>query len=294
MEVEFLSNMRYQLMVTVEEWQQWLNKINLFVRYQQKQQNMCYPASLPIGLPSPPIMSEYAPFNPALAGYRYQSTVLNPLQGEPRGRKRSIGDAHIQDAHGMLPPYKRLISQPSTPQRGTNMMLRPRPRMNDLELAPELSPSRRQTLQASFLRTMPAGKMQLHPSYPSSQPQSLHSGQSNSVSPTHLQVSTHPSAGSSPTTSSISQYSCHSRGPSLGYSPTSLAMQQRNSPYAPVQPVQRLVGRYQPIFNSSQMHSDSKEYLWYSQLSAGNARPVYNGHVPLSLQDVPYEYRADR
>lgn len=294
MEVEFLSNMRYQLMVTVEEWQQWLTKINLFVRYQQKQQQSCYRSRRPISLPSPPIMSDYVLYNMAPTAYRYQTTILNPMQTEPRGRKRSIGDAYIQDVQGMLPPHKKILSQPTTPKRGTNMMLRPR--VNDLELVRDLSPSRRQSLHASYLRTMPnmANKMQPLPFFQPSQTQSLHSGQSSSVSPNHLQVSTQPSVGSSPTNSSVSQYSCHSRGPSHGYSPTSLAMQQRNSPYAPVQPVQRLVGRYQPIFSSAQMQSNAEEYLWYSRLAAGSVQPIYNGHVPTSAQDVPYIYHVDR
>lgn len=287
MEVEFLSNMRYQLMVTVEEWNQWLQKINMFVRYQQKQQTMTFASinNLPIGLPSPTSPYEYAPFPLSNNGYRYQATLLNPMQMEGRGRKRSLGDAHI-DLHCMLPPHKKIISQPSTPQRGSSMMLRPRPEQTSYR---DISPLRKQNMQTHVMRALPSiTNKSLTPAIPATRPAPSQRSTYSSLSPSHLQVGNVPSTGTSPTTSSISHFSSHSHGPALGYSPTSLALQHRDSPYAPVQPVQRLVGRYQPIFNPAQVAPTAQQSLWYSQLAAGSNQPVYSGQLPLSLHGSPY------
>lgn len=291
MEVEFLSNMRYQLMVTVEEWNQWLQKINMFVRYQQKQQTMQQTMNftsinhMPIGLPSPTSPYEYSPFPSSNNGYRYQTTLLNPMQLEVRGRKRSLGDAHI-DLHCMLPPHKKIISQPSTPQRGSTMMLRPRP---EQVFNGEISPQRKQNMPSSIMRTLrPITNKSLVPASNPVRPAPSQRSTYSSLSPSHLQVGNVPSTGSSPTTSSISHFSSHSHGPALGYSPTSLALQHRDSPYAPVQPVQRLVGRYQPIFNPAQVATTAQQSLWYSQLAAGSNQSVYSGRLPLSLHGSPF------
>lgn len=294
MEVEFLSNMRYQLMVTLEEWQQWLQKINLFVRYQQKQQtlNMHKAIAMPMGMVSPPLIYDYgSPMRPFNSSNTYSparlpsqpSIVLPP---STRSRKRSIGDIQT-DIFNMLPPHKKMISQPVTSLRPNGLTQK----NMDQYAQYDVSPSKRQQLQASMSRTLPPlGKFipntNLTPSYPLSY--SGYSTHSSSLSPTHLQVSTHHSSRGSPTTSSLSPYSSHSHAPVLGCSPTSLAMQHRNSPYAPVQPVQRLVGKYQPIFHSLQMNPRSKQSLWYSQLAAGSQQPIYNGQVPLSAHGSPY------
>lgn len=271
-------------MVTTEEWQQWLIKINLFVRYQQKQQAMSLAHVSPRGLPSPPSLYDYAPS----VGYvnhnqRQYTSQQNLYQPDPRGRKRSLGDAQFSDIHSMLPPYKRIQSQPSTPQRSTPVRL-------DQRTTHDVSPSKRAAPPTSVGRHAPV--MHKFSAFPLNLPvpaaQSQHSGQSSNLSPSYLHAGAMASSGSSPTTSSISQYSNHSHGQALGYSPASLALQHRNSPYAPVQPVQRLVGKYQPIFNPSHLNSLGKQSLWYSQLAAGPQQPVYNAKVPLSAHGSPH------
>lgn len=302
MEVEFLSNMRYQLMVHADEWLQWLHKINLFLRYQQQQRRALI-RPVPMGLPSPPSSYDYQPFTPPHAAYRHQipaSAQVSAPVLESRSRKRSLGDEYFPDMHSMLPPNKKLgSSQPSTPQRGTSMMLRST--RSEQPSTNELSPSKRHNGQGPFPRNIPLfshyqHKLPMPPinlAYPQ-QPLSAHSAysaHSSNLSPSYLQVGTLTSTVSSPTTSPTSQYSSHSHGAPSGQSPTSLAMRNRNSPYAPVQPVQRLVGKYQPIFNPSQLSAPQPQSLWYSQLAAGESQPIYRGRVPLSAQSSPYHYQ---
>lgn len=297
MEVEFLSNMRYQLMVSVEEWHQWLTKINMFLTYQQEQRrSLTFP--MQIGLPSPPCMSDKQHFAASMATWPGHFQMTPPVR-EFRGRKRSLGDEYFPDMYSMLPPHKKIVSsQPSTPNRSTNMLLR----STRSEQPPtiELSPSRHQR-QAATVRGMPPITSYSKLSMPAINltharqaisVHSNHSAHSNSLSPSYLQVSTQPSLVSSPTTSPISQYSSHSHGAVLNHrSPSSKAMQNRNSPYAPVRPVHRLVGRYQPVLRSSQHDSVCKESLRYSQLTAGGNQSLYNGRVPLSSQNSPYYFQ---
>ncbi|CCG81117.2 Putative uncharacterized protein [Taphrina deformans PYCC 5710] len=290
MEVEFLSNMRYQLMVTVEEWQGWLYKINLFVRYQQKQQVMCQITPMPRGLPSPPVLYDHGSYIPIHGvGYSTPQLELPPLS---RGRKRSLGDAHFPDTYNMLPPHKKMLSQPTTPHSNDDALSRFR--YAGLNNRHDTSPTRHQQLQASLLRTLPPpGKYHGTGSLNFMLPHYQGTIHNSAISPSHLQAG-QGTNGSSPTTSSISHFSSHSHGPALGYSPTSLALQHRNSPYAPVQPVQRLVGKYQPIFNPLQVNPQTKQSLWYNQVSAGVQQPVYHGKVPLSAQASPYGRVAKR
>ena len=249
MEVEFLSNVRYQLMVTMDEWKQWLQKINMFVTYQQRQAISRMPTAT--HLPSPPVSLDYS----------------NGMRPESRGRKRSIGD-YTTELHNMLPPHKRMSSQPTTPRKN-GLTLRSRagefyshdtsPVRRNIQPVPRVVPSQRNFKLPPTLSTSTSGP---------------HSH--CSLSPSHLQVAALPSVTTSPTNSSISHFSNHSHGAGYGYSPTSLALQHRTSPYAPVQPVQRLVHRYQPEFPSKM-----EQQLWYSQLAAGNAH-LYRGKVQRS------------
>lgn len=234
MEVEFLSNVRYQLMVTLDEWSQWLQKINMFVMYQQKQ--IASRCTAHLSLPSPPMLYDaFIPMAP-INGYRYTTNYMHPVQQESRGRKRSLGDP-VADYHNMLPPYKRMLSQPSTPRKNGQLL---RPRAGEMS---ERSPVRRR------VRAIPSQCAQSH----------------CSLSPSLLQIGTFQSTTSSPD-SSLSQISAHSHGAGYGYSPTSLALQHRASPYAPVQPVHRLIGNYKP-----QTTLQRKQQLWYQQVAAGQS-----------------------
>lgn len=299
MEVEFLSNMRYQLMVCVEEWQQWLIKINMFLRYQEGQRkSLKYP--IPMALPSPPSVLDAQHFAHAPACWQVPVQITPPYV-EVRGRKRSLGDEYFPEMFNMLPPSKRMVSSyPSTPNSGLKLVQRPS-RYEQSRLH-EVSPSKLPMhAAAAAFRCMPGHNQNtklLIPSMNLSHPQqtlgatgSNYSTHSSSLSPSYLQVGTQTSLGSSPTTSPISQYSNPSHGPTaMNLSPSSKALQKRNSPYAPVQPVQRLVGHYHPVYRSPQRHPVSKESLWYSQLTAGEGQPIYNGRVPLTAQNSPFYY----
>lgn len=278
MEVEFLSNVRYQLMVTCEEWQQWLSKINAFVCYQQKQLMSMVAKS--VNLPSPPALYDsYAPPVTSNA-FRYQNALMNPMQQDNRGRKRSLGD-YSTDILTMLPPHKRIASQPTTPKK-----LRCARASEHSSI--EISPTRKHESVGQMPRALPSHGLPHKLAPPSTTgscgPQSL-----SSLSPSYLQVGAFMSGGSSPTNSSISHFSTHSQPAGYAPSPTSFALHHRSSPYAPVQPVQRLVNRYQPSMQALPSHSlQQKQSLWYSQIAAGNQHPMYPGQVPLSAHGSPF------
>lgn len=74
MEVEFLSNMRYSLLTTEGEWDEWLNKLGSFYDYYEAARSLPSPA-LKLAIPSPtaplhssPLASPVAYANPGLSG----------------------------------------------------------------------------------------------------------------------------------------------------------------------------------------------------------------------------------
>ncbi|ORY76087.1 hypothetical protein BCR37DRAFT_383752 [Protomyces lactucae-debilis] len=246
MEVEFLSNMRYSLLVTVDAWQEWLVKINAFVQYQQRQQSLHTGTGL-VGLPSPPMLYEFSQ-----AGLLHPS-LLTPLQTQPGARKRSFEE----DFTVMLPPAK-VISLPTTPRRTFAMTTRSKMQ--------ERSPHRRQqSLMVPVQQQQPPQQQQ---QLLRGVPRALStSGKQLSLPPLHLAGyntgrlspmqysrtgSGHAGTTTSPTGSSASRFSLDSaafhHGPTGGTghasgtaTPTTMAMQHRHSPYGPVYQVQRLV-----------------------------------------------------
>ncbi|BFZ57737.1 hypothetical protein PYCC9005_004790 [Savitreella phatthalungensis] len=111
MEVEFLSNMRYQLNVTAEEWRFWLSKINAFKTYAacQRQLLLVDPTdhAAVVGLPSPPHF-----IDANAMGLEPASASIGGLAGS--ARKRSF-ESDISSDHSV----KRIMSQPTTPRRST-------------------------------------------------------------------------------------------------------------------------------------------------------------------------------
>ena len=61
MEVEFLSNMRYSLLVSAEEWEQWLDKVAGFWSYLELAQRPLPPVLSPLLIPSPVSRSFVSP-----------------------------------------------------------------------------------------------------------------------------------------------------------------------------------------------------------------------------------------
>ncbi len=63
MEVEFLSNMRYSLLVSSEEWEQWLDKLTAFWSYLELAQRPASPSPSPLLIPSPTHRSFISPLH---------------------------------------------------------------------------------------------------------------------------------------------------------------------------------------------------------------------------------------
>ncbi|KAI9810306.1 MAG: hypothetical protein M1827_006356 [Pycnora praestabilis] len=149
MEVEFLSNMRYSLFTSDQEWQEWHVKLGRFWNYFDKASRSpveVAPRSLgpptpalhmPPPLPSPPAsthasppyMTTYSPTNssyphpfavPAYFAPHLPSPASQMSEGDlrPTGRKRSHED-HMQE-----PPAKR-ITRPVAPSPASSLTLPP-------------------------------------------------------------------------------------------------------------------------------------------------------------------------
>lgn len=131
MEVEFLGNMRYSLLVTEKQWEEWLVKLARFREYLERARQVPSPAdllapspnALPVSaLPSPTTVQHFpSPLQPTLAGqspsasfYAKQSSgqgwpthaagqtpIWNPAS-TPLSRKRSMPEFDLSE-----PPAKR-------------------------------------------------------------------------------------------------------------------------------------------------------------------------------------------
>lgn len=131
MEVEFLGNMRYSLLVTKKQWEEWLLKLPRFREYLERARQLPSPAALLVpspsalpvsALPSPTTVQHFpSPLQPTLAGqspsasfYAKQSSgqgwpthaasqtpIWNPTS-TPLSRKRSM-----PEFDGSEPPAKR-------------------------------------------------------------------------------------------------------------------------------------------------------------------------------------------
>ncbi|KAK1597078.1 cyclin [Colletotrichum navitas] len=135
MEVEFLSNMRYSLLATKEEWEEWLVKLSCFAEYYeraQKQPTSPLSKSFTSPVPSPTATiqpaASFPPLTPSAANVfspntaipnttqtwpsTYHNAPISPLSGKHvvgmSTRKRSPEDDVTE------PPAKRLSRQPNT------------------------------------------------------------------------------------------------------------------------------------------------------------------------------------
>ncbi|KAK2039163.1 cyclin [Colletotrichum somersetense] len=137
MEVEFLSNMRYSLLATKDEWEEWLVKLSCFSEYYERAQkqptsplskSFTSPVTSPTAIIQPaasfpPLTTPSAAnvFSPNTAipnttqpwPSTYHNAPLSPLSGKHiaagmSSRKRSLEDDVTE------PPAKRLSRQPNT------------------------------------------------------------------------------------------------------------------------------------------------------------------------------------
>ncbi|KAH6627349.1 cyclin-domain-containing protein [Chaetomium tenue] len=117
MEVEFLSNMRYSLLVSAEEWEQWLDKLTQFWSYLERAQQTVSPTPSPLLIPSPshrnfvsPLHSPTATLAPGLAStthsFALQSPNLAPMTNGSQNWLASYGSGNAISPLELKPqPY---------------------------------------------------------------------------------------------------------------------------------------------------------------------------------------------
>lgn len=107
MEVEFLSNMKYALFTSAEEWAQWQDRLGRFAGFFDRASRPM--PQLPPALPSPPSSNHASPpYYPATSSFPHHPSPLGPLPDLAHtSRKRSL-DSYIE------PPAKRMA--PTYPQ----------------------------------------------------------------------------------------------------------------------------------------------------------------------------------
>ncbi|KAL7268868.1 hypothetical protein RUND412_008493 [Rhizina undulata] len=250
MEVEFLSNMRYSLCTSEEEWSEWHSKLARFWAYWDKASRTPLevapraPAPItpilsipPPPLPSPPPSVSSPPFVIALepmAPFTHHYTHVNQPEIQPMTsnlRKRSYDHSN---ATGMQPPTKR-VTRSMAPNISVTV-----PRF------PSLAPP------SSNVSTPPPilSSANSYPSATMSQPPMLHSSTTSTLPPTQLplpgtramstvysqplpQVSTPVSAGPASVNFNASPFSSTSRNTSPYSQQQSIHHSAASSPTTP-------------------------------------------------------------
>lgn len=112
MEVEFLSNMRYNLVATKAQWQDWLDKLACFHEYYERA--LRSPAS-PVHIPSPTGKAYHSPIPSPTASSRPHASTL-PVTPAVTAMKYSPSSSHSQNwsAHQMN-AVSPLAAKPSVP-----------------------------------------------------------------------------------------------------------------------------------------------------------------------------------
>ncbi|KAK6439188.1 hypothetical protein LTR95_004607 [Oleoguttula sp. CCFEE 5521] len=319
MEVEFLSNMKYWLLTSAEDWAEWqtlLGKYALYfdrathpVQIRQQPPPILPPASslyLPMALPSPPTSNHASPpfgtdlmhhsFPHSTAGATPAPSPLRPVMSTalPNPRKRSRDDT------GAEPPMKRiasglpdLLSAYPAQSAQTSRLTLP-----SLAITPNGMPNGHlgmHTPQSQQLPPLnvPARAMalaqqgalsHLHTNAGAVALPPLESTQQHSYSqqPSRQQSPYLRSAATSPT--SAMPGSAATLHPPTQVSP-SYYLQQRDSPYRPVHNVSTLL--YPPPSSALQHRPQSIEFnqMRYQPLSKSNQQDQ-TGHLPYVAQNV--------
>lgn len=297
MEVEFLSNMRYTLLASKEQWKEWQDKLAKFWVYCDAASRAPLPHPSPNAISllnptlpstpnsmqaSPPSSTLYAPtsgFAPYTQNWtpNRSATLLSPLPNMPdsdsRGRKR--GYEHDVEEH---PPAKR-VTQPAVPFSSTMPPLRqdaPRLPVPNLTIstsqpynsnhngqhypqhqAPLLPPLSGRAMSNVF-PTTPTWT----PHLPMLTPNGPHTANGNGYGTPSRRQSPHSvhdllSLGSSPISANFANHN----------SP-SFYLQQRASPYKPVRHVNTLL--YPPPSASMHDYSMNIDQMHYQPLGKRN------------------------
>lgn len=98
MEVEFLSNMRYSLLVSAEEWERWLDKLAKFWSYLELAKRASSPSPPPLLIPSPTCASFVSPLQSPTQQLQLAPSVPPPT-GHPLN-SQSPGLASLPNGNG--------------------------------------------------------------------------------------------------------------------------------------------------------------------------------------------------
>lgn len=314
MEVEFLSNMRYSLLASKEQWAEWQVKLSRFSKYFEKA--AAAPPS-PISqnpqsvLPSPPASMQSSP--PSLSTYPPHSTAYNynqswapnyapPLVSPLASLPDSVPELNLQpvsrkrsyDEGADEPPAKRM-TRSTAAQGAVNSLPAQRQNVPRLPL-PNLSVTTQMNgypampgFQQNVTLLPPLGSRAMstvYPTTPSFPPQSqaaltptITSSHSASHSLSGMNYGT-PSRRHSPR--SVQDLLSMNSSPVSGSFPThnlnspSFFLQQRSSPYRPVRPPNTLL--YPPPSASMHNYPPSIDQMHYQPL--GKKNDYRQGLVP--------------
>ena len=324
MEVEFLSNMKYCLFTSPEDWAKWQTLLGRFAQFFERASKPPPPAPilppasslrLPMALPSPPASIQASPPYVPDLGVGYNSTgqhgptpAPSPLafmsnsSSKPQNtRKRS------HDDYATEPPPKRIASgypnYQSPHYASTPAQHQPAPRLTlpSLAISTSQGPPTIYSQSASQAQQLPplnvpARAMAMVYPNASSQTQSqqtpaLAGPSSQPPSQIHSQYQSRQqspytsSAAASPTNAlPVSATALH---PPAQISPTYF-LQQRNSPYRPVHNVSTLL--YPPTSTTLQHHPQSIDYDQMSYQPLG--KPIQErqtGRLPYCQQNIYLE-----
>lgn len=317
MEVEFLSNMRYSLLASKEEWKEWQVKLGNFWNYfdrASRAPTLPSPVSgyNPPMLPSPPVSMQSSP--PHHASYpsasnsfshshpypSHAATPASPLHSMPDLDLRPASRKRSYDDNADEPPTKRTIRQHSLATPAISSTMSNRQNLPRLPI-PNLSIQTREPMHpvsGNFSAhngpvLPPLSGHAMSSVYPSSsraysqQPPLLTpTASSQNVDSTYGTPSRHHSPrsmhdsrtnGSSPMSANFSRNSFSHHSPSI-------FLQQRSSPYKPVRHVNTLL--YPPPQNSMQGGPTNVGQMHYQPLGKRNdyrsgVVPEYSSHQNL-------------
>ncbi|CAD6506210.1 BgTH12-07137 [Blumeria graminis f. sp. triticale] len=316
MEVEFLSNMRYSLLASKEQWDEWHQKLRRFKHYCDESNRVpLMQYSLP-PMPSPPESTRaltppthQMQLHMSTPGIQWSAPIgltpsaFNSVQGFPR--KRSIEYASDE------PPCKKIsrsINRPNLAETQSyiqpDMSCLPVPNLmvsKNITMNSAMKPITSQTLVLPPLGSLPSANSRTpssmyvaNPTTPSWAPPSSFNNPGVPFTSQH-NYST-PSRHASPhcatalqdlrsynTSPNNSKFSTHP-----GHISPSIFLQQRSSPYKPIRNVQTLL--YPPSFGSSQENFVCAEEMRYRPLGKKNEN-IRSGVVPHWPVQIQSQFR---
>ncbi|BFZ64336.1 hypothetical protein YB2330_005479 [Saitoella coloradoensis] len=313
MEIEFISNCRYELFVKADDWREWQCTLKRFQAFREGslRQLQCQTAASKALLRSPPVTTALSPTSPFTHPTSTWSGMGTSGSGSGKSSAKRTADVFEED-FVMLPPPKKAVTYGSA----VDAIFRPIP-LNPVQPPVQLQPqphqlqqqqqqqqqvqdmvfAPRQTTFAPQLPSMTGAEYLLPvPQYQQAQAQPLRTSlpplpRLRMPVPQAVQLLSLPSAGVSPagTIASPSYSATLACTPQLSpsgwgttasgqstpntLSPTYGQFVSRSSPYAPMRPMRTLVGPAQPITGDGQDNLN----LYYHTL--GHAGEVREGVV---------------